>query len=66
MGMNVEKGSEAGVPAVSRRTSKLFRVLVLGGAVLAAAAAGASLKGHVGPSDGAGGRAEEDGGVPGW
>jgi hypothetical protein len=48
-----------------RRLSRLFRVLVLGGAVIAAAAAQATrIEGAtgVGATDGGG----DDGGTPGW
>jgi len=57
--MNGEK-REAAAPVVVQRMTKLFRILVLGGAVLAAAA-GSFPRGDTGTPDSPG-----DGGVPGW
>lgn len=48
-------------PRASRRLDKLFKVLVVGGAVIAAAYATA-IHGSTGTAD----RGSDDGGSPGW
>ena len=53
--------NEAASSTGRQRMGKLFRVLVLGGAVLAVAA-GAGLKGATGTAD----DPPKDGGTPGW
>jgi hypothetical protein len=58
--MEENETKAAPAPATLRRMVKLFRVLVVGGAILAAAA-GSAPKGDTGAPDSPG-----DGGVPGW
>ncbi len=58
--MERDTKKKAAAPATLQRMAKLFRVLVVGGAVLAAAA-GSGPKGDTGSTDNPG-----DGGVPGW
>ncbi len=58
MEKNEKKAAPA--PATPCRMAKLFRVLVVGGAILAAAA-GSAPRGDTGTPDNPG-----DGGVPGW
>jgi hypothetical protein len=58
--MEKEIDPKAPQPAALQRMAKLFRVLVVGGALLAAIA-GSAPKGDIGSSDDPG-----DGGVPGW
>ncbi len=56
----MEQQKKAPAPVNPKRMAKLFRVLVLGGAVLAAVA-GSVPRGETGTPDSPG-----DGGVPGW
>ncbi len=55
----MEKDARKKTPVTLQRMAKLFRVLVVGGAVLAAAA-GSSPKGDTGTAE------TGDGGTPGW
>jgi hypothetical protein len=59
-----EKHGEARAESQSTKKSKLFRVLVLGGAVLAGAAALSHIPAAAASQQAAGG--DDGGGVPGW
>jgi hypothetical protein len=58
---HVTNETRTGTSAAPRRLSRLFKVVVVGGAVLAAAYA-STLTGGTGAAD----RGEEDGGPKGW
>jgi hypothetical protein len=63
--MNDKKRDATPADRAPRRLSRLFRVLVLGGAVVAAAAAHATrIEGPTG--EGAADGGGDDGGTPGW
>jgi hypothetical protein len=63
--MNDNKRDVTPAERAPRRLSRLFRVLVLGGAVIAAAAAHATrIEGSTGAGAEDGG--SDDGGTPGW
>ena len=55
------RNDETNPPTPPQPMSKLFRVLVVGGVLLAAALAGSAIHGATGSSD-----SGDDGGVQGW